>query len=903
MNNHQNNRPTPESLLARIEEAARPKLRVYIGAAPGVGKTYQMLEDANQLKKQGYDVVIGLVETFGRTETEAQVKDLEVIARKQIAYHGVTLAEMDVEAIIKRNPKFCLVDELAHTNVPGSKNKKRYEDVLDILDAGINVMTSVNIQHLETLNDIIMKSAGVKVRETVPDAFFARADEIINVDVTVDELQKRLKQGKVYHLEKVDQALNNFFQSSNLSTLRELALRTVAEQLSVKSAQYREREGLEPASIPEKVMVCMSSSTTAPKMIRTGARIAGRIGARWYAVYIETPKEDSNRIRLEDARQLANNIALAEQLGATIVKLKSVFPADGLINFAKREGITHVIFGQTARSRLERFLKDSVIDRFLDEVKEATVQVIPTPEQKIIKNKFWRLPKDWPDYLAAIGGELIVVFFYKFLIVNNTTVALSLLLVIQIAASLKGLGPSITAALIGILCFNYFFLPPLGTLTIHDPQNWIAFASFIITAIISSHFSASSKARAEEAEKRREEVWQLHELGRTIIAIPSLENASATISRQVVEIFKLEYCCIFIPDKDNHLQKVALATESVNIDSLIKQELIAEVFQGGEIKVTSNYDSYYAPTQNISQIAEIAYIPLRIGIKCIGVMVITSGNLERTLLEAIAGLVALALERARFLQEVSYTETLRQSDKLKSALLASVSHNLRTPLTAIKTCIDSLLQKNVSRDKDTFDELLSIISEETHRLSQVVSNLLEMARIEAGEVKVNKTFTSLSELFTNTLQRCNIALREHKIEVDLSEELPLVKIDGILLEEVLVNLLENAAKYSPKQTTITLNAELKENQLIISVQDQGRGIEPTEHDKIFNKFYRAPLNENSSISGLGMGLAIARGIMEILKGKIWVESELGKGSRFYFSLPVEHKELASLLPQEDLNLE
>ncbi|KAF0250065.1 MAG: two-component system OmpR family sensor histidine kinase KdpD [bacterium] len=897
MNNHQDNRPKPENLLARIEEASRPKLRVYIGAAPGVGKTYQMLEDAHQLRKQGYDIVIGLVETFGRVDTEAQVGDLEVISRKQIPYRGVTLAEMDLEAIIKRKPQVCLVDELAHTNIPGSKNKKRYEDVLDLLDAGINVMTAVNIQHLETLNDAVIKSAGIKVRETVPDAFFARADEIINVDISVDELQKRLKQGKVYRPEKVDQALNNFFQVSNLSTLRELALRTVAEQVSVKAAQYREREGLEPASIPEKVMVCMSSSTTAPKMLRTGARIAGRIGARWYAVYIETPKEDTNRIRTEDARQLVNNIALAEQLGATIVKLKSELPADGLINFAKREGITHVIFGQSARSRLERFLKDSVIDRFLDEVKEAAVQVIPTPEQRSGKNKTWQLPKNWWIYLTSIAGEIAVVILFKFFPANNTTIALSLLLVVQVAASLQGLGPSIVAAVVGMICFNFFFLPPVGTLTISDPQNWVALSAFIITAIISSHFSARAKSRAEDAEKRREDVWRLHEFGRIIIATPDLESAIATISRQVVEIFKLEYCCIFTPDKDENLQKVALVTELANIDSLIKEEIILDVFQLGEIKIASNYNDYYPTNNNVTQTAEIAYVPLRMGIKCIGVMVVTSGSLERTLLEAIAGLVALALERARFLQEVSYTETLRQSDKLKSALLASVSHNLRTPLTAIQTCIDSLLQKNVSWDKDTFNELLTIISEETHRLSQVVSNLLEMARIEAGELKVNKTWTVLSELFTNALQRCNIALRDHKIEIDLSEDLPLVKIDSILLEEVLVNLLENAAKYSPKQTKITLAAQLKNNELIISVQDQGCGIAPKEQEKIFNKFYRAQFDEKTSVSGLGMGLAIARGIIEIHQGKIWVESQLSKGSKFFFSLSVEYKDVASLLPQ------
>lgn len=899
MSEYQDKRPDPDNLLAKLAEADRPRLRIYIGAAPGVGKTYQMLEDAHSLRKQGNDVVIGLVETFGREETEKQIGDLEVIPRKQISYREVILSEMDVEAILARKPQICLVDELAHTNVPGSKNKKRYEDVLDLLDAGINVMTAVNIQHVETLNDTVMKSSGVKVRETVPDAFFERADEIINVDISVDELQNRLKQGKVYRPEKVEQALNNFFKISNLSTLRELALRTVAEQVSVKAAQYREREGLEPASIPETVMVCMSSSTTAPKMIRTGARIAGRLAARWYAVYVETPREDAKHIRSEDARQLSSNIALAEELGATIVKLKAERPADGLINFAKREGITHVIFGQSARSRWELLLKGSVIDRFLDEVKEAAVQVIPTSEQRPNKPSRWKLPTDWLSYLVAIVGQVTVVIIFKLFTVNSTTVALTLLLIVQVAASLRGLGPSFVAALIGMLCFNYFFLPPVKTFTIQDPQNWVALTAFTITAIITSHFSASAKARAEDAEKRREDVWRLYELGRTIIATPDSETATTMIARQVVDVFKLDYCCIFAPDSEGKLKKLTLATELNNIHSLVKEEFVNEVFQQGELKILNKYSEYY-PANIHSSVNQLAYVPLRVGIKCIGIMIITADTLERTTLEAIAGLVALALERIRFLQEVSHTETLRQSDKLKSALLASVSHNLRTPLTAIRTCVDSLLQKNISMDQEKSTEFLSIIDEQSHRLSQVVNNLLEMARIEAGELKLNKTWTDVSELFTNSLQRCAIALHEHKIEVNLPEDMPIVKIDSVLLEEVLLNLLENAAKYSPKQSKITLAGKLQAEDLVISVKDQGQGIDLVEQKKVFDKFYRTNRDDKNRPAGLGMGLAIARGIVELHDGKIWVESQLGKGSTFYFSLPVEYKDLSSLMPSEEI---
>jgi two-component system sensor histidine kinase KdpD len=375
-------RPSPDALLAKLEQSEHTRLRVYIGAAPGVGKTYQMLEEAHTMRKQGFDVVIGFVETYGRPDTEAKIGDLEVIPRKQIDYRGIVLEEMDVDAIIARRPELCIVDELAHTNVPGSKNKKRYEDVLDILDAGIHVMTAVNILHMETLNDAVLRSSGVQVRETVPDSFLKRADEVVNVDITVEELRTRLRQGKIYKPEKVEQALTNFFRKGNLSTLRELTLRAVAEEVGTKAAQYREREGLEPAPIPEKVMVCISPSATARRLLRTGSRIAGRLGAVWYAVYVETPNEAPGKIRPENAEQLGENLSMAEELGATVVKLKARRAGDGLIEFARREGITHVIFGQSARTRWDILLHGSVLNRFLAEVKDAAIQVIPAEKTR-----------------------------------------------------------------------------------------------------------------------------------------------------------------------------------------------------------------------------------------------------------------------------------------------------------------------------------------------------------------------------------------------------------------------------------------------------------------------------------------------------------------------------------------
>jgi two-component system sensor histidine kinase KdpD len=373
-------RPTADALLARITARDRSRLRIYIGAAPGVGKTYEMLEEAHALRARGLDVVVGLVETYGRVATEAKLEGLEVVPRRRIDYRGVSVEELDVDAILKRRPRVCVVDELAHTNVPGSRRGKRYEDVLDILNAGIHVMTAVNIQHLETLNDAVARATGVRVRETVPDTFLDRADEVINVDVTVEELRSRLREGKIYRPEKVEQALSNFFRTGNLSTLRELALRAVADEVGEKAASYRAREGLEPALIPERVMVCMSSSAMAPRVIRTGARIAGRLGARWYAVYVETPRERPDRINPGDADALRQNIALAETLGATVVRVKADKPAEGLVAFAQREGVTHVIFGQTARSRWELLLRESTLDKFLSAVPDAAVQVVPLGE-------------------------------------------------------------------------------------------------------------------------------------------------------------------------------------------------------------------------------------------------------------------------------------------------------------------------------------------------------------------------------------------------------------------------------------------------------------------------------------------------------------------------------------------
>jgi len=375
--NENGKRRSAESLLAKLHQDERAKLRVYIGAAPGVGKTYQMLADAHLLKKQGVDIVIAVIDTHGREETKEMIGNLERLPKRRVEYQGVTLEEMDLETVIQRHPEIAIVDELAHTNVPGSKNGKRYQDVLELLEAGISVITAVNIQHLESLNDVVARTTGVRVRETIPDHFLKRADEVVNIDVSVDTLRTRLRQGKIYDVVKIEQALNNFFRKGNLSALRELALRQAATDQAVKAHEYREREGLEQAVIPDKVLVAIASRGSAKKLLRIGSRIAGRLASDWYAVYVETPSEEVGRIKPEDYAALQESIRFAEELGATVVKLKARRVADALIEFARQEGITQVVFGQTSRSRWDILLHGSIINRFLAEVRDAAVQVVP----------------------------------------------------------------------------------------------------------------------------------------------------------------------------------------------------------------------------------------------------------------------------------------------------------------------------------------------------------------------------------------------------------------------------------------------------------------------------------------------------------------------------------------------
>jgi len=484
-------------------------------------------------------------------------------------------------------------------------------------------------------------------------------------------------------------------------------------------------------------------------------------------------------------------------------------------------------------------------------------------------------------YVGPLSGVVGVTVCYKLLItgVNTTTVAVSFLLVVLFAAAAYGIGPAILASTTGMLCFNFFFLPPFGTLTIHDPQNWVALFAFLMTAVIASHLSSAARNRAREAETSREEVWRLYQLSRAIIITPDPDAAVSTISRQVKEVFDIGDCEICLPDQAGGLQR-STAT-SGPVPAAASEALLQEVFEKGELR----FDSINRRT----------LAPLKMGVKVTGVLLLASDRIASGTVEAISGLVALAVERARFLKELSRTEALRQSDQLKSSILASVSHDLRTPLTSIRAAVDNLLEKGLDWDREALREFHLIISEEVGRLTHLVQNLLEMARIEAGELHPVKEWGSVAEIFGNALERCAQVLSNHRVRVDLDEGIPMAKVDSRLLAEVVVNLLDNAAKYSPPAREIVIRGVIEESMLTVSVKDQGPGIPANELPRVFDKFYRGTSGSGKSKDGTGMGLAISRGIIEEHGGKIWAESALGRGATFYFRLPVETKKISQPL--------
>jgi two-component system sensor histidine kinase KdpD len=496
-------------------------------------------------------------------------------------------------------------------------------------------------------------------------------------------------------------------------------------------------------------------------------------------------------------------------------------------------------------------------------------------------------------YVVGMIGVVSITALYKYsdTHINTTTIALSYLLVVLITASAYGLAVGIFTSVTSVLCFNYFFLPPYGTLTIQDPQNWVALFTFLATAIITSQLSSAARARAEDAERRREEVFKLYELSRAIIATPDSETVVPSIARQVVEIYSFDYCAVFLPT-DGKWQRAATASESDFIDAF-KPALneIERAFTDGELQLfpaTKDFEQQ-SSTVEIKAPYLVAYVPLKVGVRSIGVMVLAARQLERGAAEAIAGMVALALERARFLQEVSHTEALRQSDELKSALLASVSHDLRTPLTSMRAAVDSLLLEDIVWDKAALREFHLIISEEVNRLTRLVQNLLEMARIEANELHISKRWQAVSEIITNVLERCEKGLGNHQVKVEMDEAMPLVKVDSLLLAEALHNLVENAARYSPAESLITIKAQIEQADLLIRVTDQGKGIAAGEFGRVFDKFYRGSQGQRQRKDGTGMGLAIARGIIQAHGGKIWAENGKPKGAVFAFTIPVEQK--------------
>lgn len=495
----------------------------------------------------------------------------------------------------------------------------------------------------------------------------------------------------------------------------------------------------------------------------------------------------------------------------------------------------------------------------------------------------------WIGYAGALAGVAAVTVLFKLLIsgVNSTTIALSFLLVVLFASSASGLGPGVLASIAAMMCFNFFFLPPVGTVTIHDPQNWVALFVFLVAAVIASQLAATARMRAQDAEMRREEMGKLYELSRAIIITPDPETAMSLIARQVVDGFGIPYCAVYSFDEKIEWNKVAIATNlEAGQEPHLSQEALLDCFSKGEIIVATSSNAVSANGDRL------ICAPLKVGVKSIGVMVALSNSLELGTIEAIAGLIALGLERTKFLKEMSRAEAFRQSDELKSALLASVSHDLRTPLTSIRAAVDSLMQKDIEWDKAALDDFHLVISEEIERLTRLINNLLELARIEAGEIHLSKQWETVSEIISSVLDRCGNEIRNHRILVEVDENLPWIKADSRLIAQALANLVENAAKYSPAGSEIIIRGEVEANALIISVTDSGPGITAEERERIFDKFYRGSQKGEARREGTGMGLAIARGIIEAHGGQIRVENAESGGARFWFTIPVEQKEVS-----------
>lgn len=865
-------RPSPDALLALAQREARGRLKIFLGAAPGVGKTYEMLARARKKQRDGSDVVIGVVETHGREETQALLAGLEIAPRRSMEYKGRTLDEMDLDALLQRRPQLVLVDELAHSNAPGSRHPKRYQDVEELRAAGIEVWTTLNIQHVESLNDVVAQITHVRVRETVPDSVLHGADEIELVDITPEGLIERLREGKVYHGDSADRALGGYFTPSNLTALRELALRRTAERVDDQLRHQRQVSGVQEVwAAGERVLVCINEAPSAQQLVRAAKRLADRLAAPWTAVYLET--ERSHRLDEAQRDAIAQTLRLAERLGADTLSLPAGNIADEVLRLAREQNVTQIITGKSRRSRWFEWLHGSVVRELIARAGNITVQVIAEPQAPIevgrmanesVSTRFeWGA---WHDYLItalwiALSTVIGVILDRDLAMANVSLVYLPAIL---ISATRYGLMPSLFGAIAGSLSYNYFMLEPYYTFTIGDPDNVLAFFALMIVAVLISHLTARMRQQTLSAREQARTMAELLNYSRKLSGLRKLDELYTQTTLQVAQTLKLE-AVLLAPGKQGlHLQAATPATAQIE-----QADLAAATWCADKNRVTG-WGSDTLPG------ARRLFVPLHNGSTTLGVIGVCRRDSstaldprERRLLDALADLAVIAIERIRLARDVDQAKMLAQTEKLRSALLTSISHDLRTPLASILGAVTSLRSYDKLYDAHQRDELLVTAQDETERMTRFVNNLLDMTRLDSGALQPKQEACDLQDVVGSALARTARLLARHRVALKLSAQMPLMKLDHVLLEQVLVNLLDNASKYAPEGSTVEISGSVHKYAITLDVRDEGPGIPEADLHRIFDFFYRVRQGDQQR-AGTGLGLAICRGFVQAMGGRISV---------------------------------
>jgi two-component system sensor histidine kinase KdpD len=880
-------RPDPEALLeqARQEEERQRqgKLKIFFGAAPGVGKTYAMLEAARKRREEGVDIVAGLVETHGRSETDALLEGLETLPRRPFTYKGKTLHEFDLDAALARNPSVILVDELAHTNVPGARHKKRWQDVRELLCAGISVYTTVNVQHLESLNDVVHQITGVAVRETLPDSFLERADEIELVDLPPDDLLQRLKEGKVYIPDQARKAMENFFRKGNLIALRELALRRTAERVDEQMEHYRRDQGVKaiwPAT--ERILVCVGPNPRSIRLIRAARRMAAGLRAEWIAANVEAPGHV--RPSEEDKRLLAEHMRLAESLGAETVTLTGHRVSEEILRYARLRNVGKIIVGKPTHPRWKDKLLGSPLDEIVRGSGDIDVYVITgdAPEdmpRPVEKKAFpsWK-PSEWIWAFSAVlaATALAAVMFPYFELLDLVMVYL---LGVVVAAIRTSRWPALAATLLSIASFDFFFVPPYYTFAVADVRHAVTFAVMLVVALVISGLTLRVREQAEEARGRERRTAALFGLSRDLARERKKDHLSEIAVRHIGEVFRSQVV-ILVPDEQGRL---AVPSTGPGIFALDEKEM------GVAQWVMENRQAAGIGTDTLPG-AKALYLPMIASSGPVGVVGILPGESDSSfepeqlhLLETFANQTAMAMERVTLAQEAQKERVSAETQSLRNVLLSSVSHDLRTPLAAITGSADTLLHRGENLDAETRTGLVRSIHEEAERLNRIVRNVLSMTRLESGAIQIRKEWQSLEEVVGVVIDRLAGRLNGHSLDVTLSEDLPLIPFDPLLMEQVLTNLLENALRYTPPGTPIELTARMQGAGVLVELTDRGPGISEGQQERIFDKFARG----KAPGGGVGLGLSICRVIVEAHGGRIWAENRPGGGAVFRFTLPVE----------------